>query len=204
MNGERDHEVNSVEERVSLTLGSLGQGEDSPVNGRHASLGRSGVVRYGSDGFVVDSHKSTIILDTPMSILCDKRASAGTAVNGSHGGKASIEVSEDVNPRRRRFGFTCQAARDKVNIYETEELLRHEAYRYYTAGGVSLVVHPESGVHDGTWKPSHIDADNIDFLTSRAVCVCGCLLKGSQEQITYLRLFSYSLIFVSILKGTDR
>lgn len=167
MNGERDHEVNSVEERVSLTLDSLTQDEDPPVNGRHTSPGHQGVVRYGSDGFVVDAQKSTIILDAaPMSVLCDKR----TAVNGTHGKASEIDAAPETVNKSRGLRIACQPA-EKVNIYETEELLRHEAFRYYTAGGVSLVVHPESGVHDGTWKPSHIDSASVDFLTSQAVCV---------------------------------
>lgn len=166
MNGERDHEVNSVEERISLTLDSLTQDEDPPVNGRHASPSRQGVVRYGSDGFVVDAHKSTIILDASMSVLCDKR----TRMNGVHGKASEIEAAAEAVKKSRGLRIACQPA-EKVNIYETEELLRHEAFRYYTAGGVSLVVHPESGVHDGTWKPSHIDSASVDFLTSQAVCV---------------------------------
>lgn len=77
---------------------------------------------------------------------------------------------------------------EKVNIYETEEILRHPAFRHYTAGGVSVVVHPESGVHDGTWKPADTDSASVDFLTARAVCVCAWLVGGDFSLLLYLSL----------------
>lgn len=154
MNGERDHEVNSVEERVSLTRGSLGQagGDCHTVNGRHQDpVAHQGTVQFGSDGFVVDSRKSVVVRETPVSVPRQEMAAPYTGLNGSSssGTKETPTAEEDVTCARKcRLGY--QAAQRKVNIYETEELLRHPAYRYYTAGGVSVVVHPESGVHDGT------------------------------------------------------
>ena len=58
---------------------------------------------------------------------------------------------------------------EKVNIYETLEILKNPAFRYYTAGGGDkiLVVHPERGVHDGNWKPTYeYLGANVDFVTA--------------------------------------
>ncbi|MPC56615.1 Myosin-VIIa [Portunus trituberculatus] len=168
MNGERDHEVNSMEERGSLTLGSLEEGVDSPtVNGRHQGpVDLQGTVRFGSDGFVVDARKSAVVRDSPA-LLSPEMASTG--LNGTNSGNKETRIAEEEAPFMRvkcKLGY--RPSLNKVNIYETEELKRHTAFRYYTAGGVSLIVHPESGVHDGTWKPPQIDSDSVDFLTSRA------------------------------------
>ena len=178
MNGERDHEVNSVEERVSLTLDSLGEGVDChTVNGRHQGLAAlQGTVQFGSDGFVVDARKSAVVREAPVSVPFQKMAVPCTALNGSSSSRTKdTPIPQEKAPYARKYRFGCQASLKKVNIYETEDLLRHPAYRYYTAGGVSVIVHPESGVHDGTWKPSQIDAESVDFLTSRMVCLTLCI-----------------------------
>ena len=176
MNGERDHEVNSMEERGSLTLGSLEEGVDSPtVNGRPQGPVDLGTVRFGSDGFVVDARKSAVVRNSPASVS-PKMSSTGLNGTNSENGETRITEKKEVPYSLVKCKLGYRASLKKVNIYETEELKRHTAFRYYTAGGVSLIVHPESGVHDGTWKPPQIDSDSVDFLTSRAVCCFPCIV----------------------------
>ena len=59
-----------------------------------------------------------------------------------------------------------------TNIYETESLSQHRAFRYFTAasGRDRVVVDPVMGVQQGNWQRIDLQEARMDFVTAASVC----------------------------------
>lgn len=202
MNGERDHEVTSVEEHYHMGPGAgphtAGRAWVRKPGGRphkavlrEPHLAPSNLIQFEADGFVVDVERTPVrtptprprpAMDPPRPRQGPPRSHAAAHHPPTHkpttakSPKATQEGSDGRGGRQKTAtgaasdGWRCSIVQEKVNIYETTELRENTAFRYYTAGGVSVVVDPESGVQDGTWKPAQDESASVDFLTSRPVC----------------------------------